>query len=134
MIRTMVWLSIVTLAFIGCSGDTATEAERAFVVRIDDVSAPQTVSGDQSFTLNLSGIIGPNLCYHFDRVETTRSNRTAEITVYGKVPKSPGVCATAIAELRNEPVVLAPPFEGPFEVVIHQPIGDPTRITIEVIP
>ena len=106
--------------------------DRTFVIDVRRIEAPATLPADDAFEIRLYGIIGPTLCEAFDHYQTRRTAHSIEITAIGTgLPDR--ACAQAISELNGEPpVVVAPPFAGPFRVTVHRPDG--TTLEIEIPP
>ena len=92
-----------------------------FVVRVDRIEAPLSVTPGTPFEVKLHGTIGPNLCSFLEQIVSERTTQQLELTVYGRRKRGPQICPEARSLLRGEVVVVRPPFAGPFRIVVHQP-------------
>lgn len=78
---------IVLIAFIGLISSCAmnTETVEPYLIKIDSLSAPDTVPVKYVFTVELFGYVGPNKCYAFDKAyQTTSDLNEVVIEAWGK--------------------------------------------------
>jgi hypothetical protein len=78
---------IVLTAFIGLisSCTMKTETVEPYLIKIDSLSAPDTVPVKYVFTVEIFGYIGPNKCYAFDKAyQTTNELNEIVIEAWGK--------------------------------------------------
>ena len=126
------FILLPVLIVLGCS--TAPEEPallHSFQIQVEGIETPESVRADQRLILKFHGVIGTDLCHRFERFEVNQSAAHLELTLWGIVDVSPGVCATAIAEL-DEAFTKQPPHSGPISVVINQPDGTSILLSIPI--
>ena len=109
---------VVLLAATGCGNPFGGTEE--FVVQIDSITGPASVSSTETLTVRFWGFLGPNLCSVLDHVDRNRTPNALELTFHGE--HRGGTCfhQPAILEHQEE---IAPPFGDPFTVRVSQPDG-----------
>jgi hypothetical protein len=97
-------------------------ARTDFIVQVDSVTGPTAVSGGVAFESRLWGPIGPNGCYSFKELRTTRVPNRVDVTVIGEVVHAETCTQQPVAldgvVLRAEPII-----PNSFMIVVHQPDG-----------
>jgi hypothetical protein len=130
--RPALFALLVSSLLVACE-EQAPDA--TFVIDVERIEAPAALPPG-AFEIQLHGVIGPDLCFVFDHYETERTPNRIEITAIGRSHRrAERVCAQAISELRGEPpVVVTPPFQGPFTVSVHRPDGSTLEVEIPSAP
>jgi hypothetical protein len=100
-----------------------------FIVAVDTISTtPATIQDGASLKVRFQGVMGPNLCWMFERIEATRTEALYEATVWGRhVIRD--VCPQTIS-LLDEEVELFQPFGDPFTVRVNQPDGSTLELVV----
>ncbi len=77
---------ILSVSIIFVSSCTLkTETVEPYLIKIDSLSAPDTVPVKFVFTINLFGYVGPNKCYAFEKAyQTTSDLNEIVIEAWGK--------------------------------------------------
>ena len=127
---TRVVLAAATIALTAC-GLLGPE-RREFVIHVDSIGGPTTVSGSASFQQLFYGFVGSDGCYSFTEFRMTRTSTEADVTVVGEHATGGGDCTTAIVTLDGEPLTIDPPVSGPFTLRVHQPDGTVLTRVIQV--
>ena len=94
----------------------------SFVIRVDSISAPDSLRGTDSLRSRYWGVIGPSGCWSLDHVERTRSPNELALRFVGSHVQA--TCTQAFAQL-DFVEVLAPPFGNPFTIRVTQPGNRP---------
>lgn len=92
-----------------------------FVIHVESISAPDSIGGDDVLVVRFQGMIGPTLCYQFERVDSEVSASRLVIQFRGTEQKG-RPCFLDPAHLDHE-VQLPPPLEDPFTIRVLQPSG-----------
>lgn len=121
---------LLLLFVVACEDPMA--LERTFVVHVDTVEAPASVRFEAPLSLRFQGVIGPDLCHHFERFDAVQTESRLDLTVIGRYDNPGGVCPTALAELRGREYVKPPPHADPVRVVVHQPDGSTLELQVQV--
>lgn len=108
---------VVLLAATGCDPFGGTEE---FVVQVDSITGPASVSSTETLTVRFFGRLGPNLCYVLDHVDRNRTPDALELRFHGE--NRGGTCFQQPATLEHREEI-APPFGDPFTVRVSQPDG-----------
>lgn len=108
---------VVLLATTGCDPFEAEE----FVVQVDSITGPASVSSTETLTVRFWGRLGPDLCSRLDRVDRDRTPDALELRFHGERSMDGG-CPQMPAILDHQEEI-APPFGDPFTVRVSQPDG-----------
>lgn len=120
----------------GCSTLTGTEEERAvehLVAEVDSLDVPAQIASSDTLSIRLSGTVGPNGCYSFDRFDTERSTDRLTVTpVVEHVTGEGFACTMAIVPL-DATFAAAPPFEeGVITIAVPQSDRPDVTATVQV--
>lgn len=111
-----------SLAGLGC--DPTGVTTKRFVVRVDSISAPDSITPTEALTVRFWGNLGPDLCSRLDRVDKHRFAGGIELRFHGVRATGGGDCLQMPAALQHDEMV-APPLENPFTIRVLQPDGVP---------
>lgn len=109
------------LLLVGC-GESKFQQTADYLIAVDSISAPQTISTTEPFTIRVYATVGPNACFSFRRFEVLKDPSKLEALVLGRFV-STGQCAQGEVRLNGEPLQVSPPFQHPFTVTFYQPSG-----------
>jgi hypothetical protein len=112
----------VVLSALNCSSDPQGPRIREFIIEVDSLQAPVTISRDEPLEIQFYGTIGPDLCYVFDRFAAEQTNTRIDLRLWGRHEVLPDrLCPLAISELGGRAFVKPPPHEDTVTIVVHQP-------------
>ncbi len=115
VLRAFVPMSVVVLLTItGCNPFAPDE----FVVRVDSITGPASISSTETLTVRFLGPLGPNLCYHLDHVHRNRTPDALELIFHGEDGGGNPCIFQPVFDHQEE---IAPPFEDPFIILVRQP-------------
>lgn len=117
-----IWRSmcaVACLAGLGC--DLVGPDTTAFIIRVDSMSALDSIAATDTLTVRFWGKIGGNGCSWLDRVETARSQGLLEITFHGR-RRQRGLCTQMPTVLKHDETI-RPPMQDPFAIRVMQPDG-----------
>jgi hypothetical protein len=97
--------------------------EDVYRIRVDSISAPAKVGSLDTLRIVLHGVVGPDGCYRFDRIESRRLVDGVELAVWGVHDTSRDVGCTLMVVPLNESHEILPPFPLPFTLFVRQPDG-----------
>jgi hypothetical protein len=119
------------MAIVGLASacDVLSPSRREFLIHVDSVAAPASVSPSASLQLLVFGPVGPDMCYRFKQFRVSRSAAGAEVSVAGEHVGG-GDCALMPVYLQGQQLLIEPPFSDPFSVHFHQPDGSRLTSTI----
>lgn len=118
--RKFIYIFTVILIKIVLSSCDALDKVDYFIVKVDSLTAPDTISTDDTLEIKLSGTIGPDGCHSFDRFVSSRYSHKLELSVCGK--KVHSVACPAMVVPLDTTYRVIPPFEpGTFRIEIIQP-------------
>jgi hypothetical protein len=127
--RVFLLVAIVAAASTGC-GAFGPDG-KTFVVHVESIDGPTTVSGNVAFTQQLHGWIGSNLCYYFKEFRTEKTSQAIDVTVIGAIDDVNAICPTQPRSL-DQTLTVPAPVSDPFVIRIHQPDGTILSKTIRV--
>jgi len=94
-----------------------------FVIRVDSISAPETIAAAETLRVRFRGRIGPDLCSRLERVEKGHGPGILEVRFHGERTRPSGTdCLDMLALLEHEEQV-PPPLDDPFTIRVLQPDG-----------
>lgn len=130
-----IWMLLVLAG--GCSstssGPEYKRQSQEFGIYVDSVAVPDAIAPDESLTVYFHAIVGPDLCYAFDRFEIEERNHDTEVSLVGRHHLS-GECATAISQLQGKRLALRGRSSGPIQLIVRQPNNDLLAYSIDVVP
>ena len=91
-----------------------------FVVQVDSISVPDSISRSDTLQIKLYGAIGSNGNYSFDRYEATRDSFNLHLTVWGKYVDN-DVAAMVMVLLDGAEYPVYPVYPNKFKIFIRQP-------------
>lgn len=131
-----VLLGAIAVAMIGsasaCGDPVAPGAlYNPATIDVEKLEAPATIAADQPISVVLTLLTG--WCLKFDRFEVHRNATGAVITAWGRqsILRKNEACPD-IGFLERHTVVLAPPFQDAYTVVVNRPRHDPLTARVEV--
>ena len=129
--RGILLLALSIILSLGSSSCITDLGDETFLIRVDSVmSAPTARLGDV-MVFRLAGFVGPDGRYSFWRIEEMRTDRGAEITVWGRKRGTDTYTAEAkyLEGLQFETKATRP---GEFILAIRQPGGSRLLDTVLV--
>ncbi len=114
-----------------CSWITGTDEEE-YRIRVDSITAPASVRAVDTLRLVLHGVVGPDGCYRFDRIDERRLTNGVELAVWGIHETGSGLECLHVVVMLNEPYEVVPPLPDPFTVFVRQPDGSRLERSIAV--
>jgi len=111
-------LSVIAL-FASCTKTTEPMISY-FVVKVDSLAIPDTISQSDTLKIKLYGTIGNNGNYSFDHYEATRDSFKLNLKVWGKYVDK-GLAAMVIVMLDGVEYPVFPVYPNKFKIFIHQP-------------
>ncbi|MDP1857132.1 MAG: hypothetical protein Q8K82_00595 [Gemmatimonadaceae bacterium] len=93
----------------------------AFIIKVDSISAPDSVASQDSFSASFLGRVGPNECYRLTAVSSSGDTSAVDLTFRGEHTVGT-VCAERLVSLEYQRQ-FAPPRGDPFTLRVHQPDG-----------
>ncbi len=133
--RILIFSSFAALIFWSCNTDTHRKVEY-YVINVDSIQVPDTVSVSQTFKLQFFGTIGNNGCYFFDRFEVERQSNTVSVQVIGKYQVGrDGMCPEILPFLDEKFIHLKADSIGEFFIEVKNPgLNQYLNKTIQVLP
>lgn len=93
----------------------------AFIIKVDSISAPDSVASQESFSADFHGRVGPNDCYRLTAVSLSGDAIAVDLTFYGE-NRVGAVCSEVPISLTYAGQFV-PPRGSPFAIRVHQPDG-----------
>ncbi|HWP82189.1 MAG TPA: hypothetical protein VNN76_06005 [Bacteroidota bacterium] len=129
MIQTLLLLSGISF-FGSCTLDQQPQS-KLFIVAVDSVNHPPSLSVGDTLTLRFYGTIGTSACYAFSHFDTKRDGNIITITVWGKYTPA-DVCATVMIELKGMEYKISTLEKGNYTINIRQPDGSYLQRSVRV--
>lgn len=114
-------LGTVILLSSSCKKDNDPDV-REFIMLVDSVSHPDTITLGEVFEIKFFGVIGPNDCYEFSKFEPAFGIDNMEFTLYAKEYKR-DECVGAGQYLSGGGVGITDVTAGDWSVTVIQPEG-----------
>ncbi|HPF50229.1 MAG TPA: hypothetical protein PK335_01580 [Draconibacterium sp.] len=120
--RAIVYFSAFTLfgIFYSCKDDIS---YHYFMIEIDEIIAPDTLTLNEPFDIYMKGLIGVNGCYQFSEFKTLEKENELVIEAWGKINKISTICTDQMVYLDNEPLNYHIKESGIFSIKVKQPTG-----------
>ena len=120
-------IAVLGIMSIASSCNLVPPGQSELVIHVDSVTGPTAVSGSVAFESRLWGHVGPDGCWSFKELRTTRVAAQVDVTVIGQHIDGAGPPGIACLDmpvaldgvmLRVDPIV-----PNPFAIIVHEPDG-----------
>lgn len=118
--------------FFSCSTEPAKEYIY-YLVRVDSLRHPQSVSLNDSITIKLYGVIGNDGCHSFSHFESQTHPLELDLKVWGKVGSLGSACPAVMVLLGGKEYKFASKERGTLRIKIQQPDGSMLRDSVIVL-
>jgi hypothetical protein len=116
-------------AFIGACDPVSPNADE-FLIRVDSVKAPSSISRTDTLQVLVFGPVGSDMCSRFKSFRVNRSSAGAEVSVVGE--RVSGTCGQMPVYLDGRALRFDPPLADPFMIRFNQPDGSPLTSIVRV--
>jgi len=127
-------IGITLLLFlILCQLVSCFKSERVeyYIVKIDSISVPDTITRKDTLTMKLWANIGSNTSYRFSHFEANKTIHQLDLTIWGKHLLDIA-SLQIVVDWRGKEYYIYPVFGPLFTIKIHQPDGSILQDTIYV--
>jgi hypothetical protein len=121
-VRSSAWflVAIITcLLFLSCKNELSSSSD--FLIRVDSVRAPLSVSSGTSFDVEFFGTVGYDECNSFKTFNKVNNNNKIIIEAWGTYDKTDGTCLPGLVLLDGQKLNLTIEFPGTYNIVIKEP-------------
>lgn len=114
-------LSVIAigLSILSCHIDSDNSSD--FIIRVDSVKIPDTVSSATPFDIVFFGTIGFNSCYSFKTFNRVVKDNDIKIQAWGTLDYKEGKCPEGLVSLNGQILKLTIPLPGTYRIVIKEP-------------
>ncbi len=123
-------VSLLALLLVSCT--ERAEQPCQFVVRVDSIAAPDTITTGEDLAVGLWGTIGHDGRYDFSHFEADATDSSLDVTVWGRFTPA-DYFTFPIVDIRGRQYHTIAGSPGPFAVRVHQPDGSILRDSVAVI-
>ena len=122
-----IFLTIFVLSLIifnYCSTEPESEQERNyidFIIKIDKITFQDTLSVNDTLTIQFYGLVGYDGCHQFKEFETSQNSSEIHITTLGTKPNFETICPTVMVYLDGKEFKTIFQQIGNYKIIIHQP-------------
>ncbi|MCK4700212.1 MAG: hypothetical protein KAT38_07750 [Bacteroidales bacterium] len=121
------------ILFTSCVKFDDPEEHTYFLVEVDSIILPDTITITDTLHISFYGTIGTNNCYSFSHFYPQTDEDTINIEVWGKL--APGEnCDSGLVYLEGEQLNIVNFDEGTFFVHVYQPNGGLLTDSLSVVP
>jgi hypothetical protein len=107
------------LIFFSCSNDLTSNSD--FMIHVDSIRVPETVSQTESFDIEFFGVIGFNGCYSFKTFNRVIKGNEITIEAFGTIDDKRGVCPDALVTLDGKKLATTITIPGTYQIIIKEP-------------
>src|SRR4051812_14821625 len=94
-----------------------------FIIRVDQIDAPSSVTPDATLNIRFHGWIGPDGCWSLAAVDLQVTPARLDVTFRGEHKTGSGFECTTLAVALDHEESVTPPLQTPFTITVHQPDG-----------
>ncbi len=120
----VIWLAILSVFALLVSCTKTTEVDEPaisyFVVKVDSISVPDTLSHSDTLRIKFYGTIGSNSNYSFDHVEAQKTPSSVDLKVWGKYVANDGAY-DVVSFLDGVEYKVSLLYPGQYDISVHQP-------------
>jgi hypothetical protein len=107
------------LIFFSCRNDLTSNSD--FMIHVDSIRVPETVSQAESFDIEFFGVIGFNGCYSFKTFNRLIKGNEITIEVFGTIDNMSRVCPDALVTLDGIKLATTITIPGTYLIIIKEP-------------
>ncbi len=131
-------VSLLVIALAGCGDDVDFAPDRYLVeyqIGMQSMVVDPVVDPAAPLVVRLTGVIGPDTGYWFEREVISETDSTYEMTLFGRHDTDPHHAhAQVLIEWQGRPFTKQPPHADRVRFVVHQPGGGVLEATAVVRP
>jgi hypothetical protein len=112
-------LMTIYALFASCSNHPDTYSD--FLIKVDSIHCPDTVTANTKFDIEFFGIIGFNGCYSFKTFNQRFNDEDITIEAWGTYDTSSGACPAALVKLDGQKLGMNIGIPGLYRIEIAEP-------------
>lgn len=107
------------LIFLSCVKDASSSSD--FLVHVDSIRVPETISHSTSFDIEFFGVIGFNGCYSFKTFNRVIHGNDITIETFGTLDNKNLVCPDVLVTLNGKKLTTIISIPGTYQIIIKEP-------------
>jgi hypothetical protein len=115
----IVLILAIFLMLASCSNQNNTYTD--FLIKVDSIHCPDTVTANTRFDIEFFGIIGFNGCYSFKTFNQKINDEDITIEAWGTYDANAGICPTALVKLDGQKLGMTLAIPGLYRIEITEP-------------
>lgn len=104
---------------LSCHNDKDTSND--FMITVDSIKVPDTISSATPFDIEFFGTIGFDGCFSFKTFNLINKENDIIIETWGTYNTKNGICPTEMVSLDGQKLRLTIPLPGKYRIVINEP-------------
>jgi len=128
LIGTVILLFVISNTLVSCFKG---ERGEYYIVKIDSIAVPDTITRKDTLTMKLWATIGPNTSYDVSHFEVRKTLRQLDLTVWG-IHLIDAVSLQMVVDWRRKEYDIYPVYSPLLTIKIHQPDGSILQDTVYV--
>ena len=117
----MYCIALIICAIIVSCGDDDSSASTDFLIKVDSIHCPDTVTENTRFDIEFFGIIGFNGCYSFKTFNQRINDEDITIEAWGTYDNNAGTCPAALVKLDGKKLSMNLAIPGLYRIEISEP-------------
>jgi hypothetical protein len=118
-------LTAICLIFFSCRNQLSDSSD--FLIKVDSIVSPASVSADTAFDIEFYGTVGYDECTVFKTFRRIDNNNDIIIEAWATYDNKDGKCPPAIISLDGQKLNLTISLPGTYRILVNEP-GDYTLI------
>jgi hypothetical protein len=136
--KPIILVGLLVIALVGCGDDVDFAPDRYLVeyrIGMQSMAVDPVVDASAPLVVRLTGVIGPDTGYWFERAAISETDSTYEMTLFGLHDADPHHAhAQVLVEWQGRQFTKQPPHADRVRFVVHQPGGGVLEETVVVRP
>jgi hypothetical protein len=109
----------ISLILLSCHNDLNTFDD--FLIKVDSIHVPITITSNTPFDIEFFGTIGWNGCLSFKTFNQIYKNNDITIEAWGTYDNKAGICPTVMVYLDGRKLNITIPLPGIYKISIKEP-------------
>ena len=114
-------LSLLILVWSGCKKDNGPDTEE-YIIQVDSIIHLDTITFGEDLSIKFYGVVGPNGCYEFDRLEPSYTEGELAITCWG-IQTMESICTEQLVYMNGQQLLVSEMPLGNTIIKAIQPDG-----------
>ena len=112
-------VAAICLIFLSCRSQLSDSSD--FLIKVDSIISPASVSADTAFDIEFFGTVGYDECTVFKTFRKINNNNDIIVEAWGTYDNKDGKCPPAMISLNGQKLNLSISLPGIYRILVNEP-------------